>query len=420
MRESTGRRWALVPGLLMLLHGASSGNIAKEDLERRLDRLRSLPYTATTTERTAPGESGVVIYDSGRTWPGHNLYCCGPCPDVRLMDMEGTVIHAWGHPDGDKGRWHHAVMLPDGSTAGISNEPRYLIRLDRNSDLVWKRDIPCHHEILLSSDSTLLTIMDEKVSYRDLEVLFPVIVELTLGGEEIGRWSACEHLEEMKTVFDTSSFLDTILDSMLAEGRNLRRIGTRNEATPLPEGGVLYDYFHMNAIDVLPETPLSPLARAFQPGNLLICLKHVNQIGILDRVTGEPLWAWGEGVMEWPHHPTMLDNGNILVFDNGSHRGYSRILEINPLTKAIEWEYVENPREDFFSYSRGSAQRLPNGNTLICESDRGRAFEVTEEGETVWEWFNPMISEGKRGQVYRMIRVPPDAVGVLSVPEQVR
>jgi hypothetical protein len=121
--------------------------------------------------------------------------------------------------------------------------------------------------------------------------------------------------------------------------------------------------------------------------------------------------------MEWPHLPTMLANGNILVFDNGSQRRYSRVIELNPRTLSIEWDYMSDPREDFYSYTRGSAQRLPNGNTLICESGRGKAFEITEDGQMVWEWLNPEIHDGRRAQVYRMMRLSPEMVEPLLSTE---
>jgi hypothetical protein len=220
----------------------------------------------------------------------------------------------------------------------------------------------------------------------------------------------------MREVFDTRSFLDTILDEMLADERRIRefkRIAGRREAQQLEDGQVLYDYFHMNTVNVLPETPLGAMQHTFRPGNLLVCFKHVNQIAIMDKETGGTLWAWGEGVMQWPHHPTMLENGNILVFDNGSQRRFSKVIELDPVTGAVAWEYVTDPRKDFFSYSRGSAQRLPNGNTLICEGDRARVFEVTRDCRIVWEWLNPVTEQGRRAQVYRMIRLSPDAVDCL-------
>ena len=69
----------------------------------------------------------------------------------------------------------------------------------------------------------------------------------------------------------------------------------------------------------------------------------------------------------------------------------------------IAWMY--GPRHDFFSQTRGSCQRLPNGNTLFTESDKGRVFEVTREGQLVWEFHNPDVDENAiRGAIWRMTR----------------
>jgi len=94
----------------------------------------------------------------------------------------------------------------------------------------------------------------------------------------------------------------------------------------------------------------------------------------------------------------MLDNGNILVFDNGMHPngfpfGYSRILQVNPKTNEITWAYTGGCVTcEFYSSTLGSCQRLPNGNTLICEGTTGRIFEVTASLEMVWEFANNLPS----------------------------
>jgi hypothetical protein len=115
-------------------------------------------------------------------------------------------------------------------------------------------------------------------------------------------------------------------------------------------------------------------------------------------------------MLELPHMPTMLANGNILVFDNGKRRGASRILEMDPPSGEVRWRYEGKPPASFFSAWRGSNQRLPNGNTLICESERGRAFEVMPDGTVVWEFWNPEMREGKRKRIYRLSRLPPSRV----------
>jgi hypothetical protein len=96
-----------------------------------------------------------------------------------------------------------------------------------------------------------------------------------------------------------------------------------------------------------------------------------------------------------------------LLFDNGDERGYSRIIELDPRTKEIVWQYKADPPEDFFSDSRGSCQRLPNDNILITESTKGRVFEITRSGEIVWEFYVPEIDESTKARktIYRVVRI---------------
>jgi hypothetical protein len=163
-------------------------------------------------------------------------------------------------------------------------------------------------------------------------------------------------------------------------------------------------------MSILPDTPAGESDRRFGAGNFLICFRNLNQIAVLHRDTWKVLWAWGADDLDWPHLPVMLESGNILIFDNGTHRNYSRLLELNPVTEQIEWEFVADPPRDFFTPTKGSAQRLPNGNTLVCEGDTGRAFEITHEGEIVWEWINPVMRKLHREQLYRMWRIEPEVV----------
>jgi outer membrane protein assembly factor BamB len=139
----------------------------------------------------------------------------------------------------------------------------------------------------------------------------------------------------------------------------------------------------------------------------LLSARHVNNIFIIDQDTGNPVWSWqGAPELDWQHHPVMLSNGKILVFDNGTRRGYSRVLELDPVNQATVWVYEAEQRTDFFTARGGDAQRLPNGNTLICESEKGRVFEVTSAGQIVWEFWHPEIAEeNKRKTIYRMERI---------------
>jgi hypothetical protein len=82
----------------------------------------------------------------------------------------------------------------------------------------------------------------------------------------------------------------------------------------------------------------------------------------------------------------------------------SRVIEVELATKQIVWKYQEQRECEFFSARRSNAQRLSNGNTLICESDFGRLFEVTVEGELVWEYVNPFFNDGQNGLNNRVFR----------------
>ena len=121
-------------------------------------------------------------------------------------------------------------------------------------------------------------------------------------------------------------------------------------------------------------------------------------IALLDIKTGDFVWKWGNSILSHQHSPSLLENGNILVFDNGCHRQglpFSKIIEINPNTNEIEWEYTGDPFISFFSSNISSCERLPNGNTLITEGAPGRIFEITHEKEIVWEYINPFEVQGE-------------------------
>jgi hypothetical protein len=294
----------------------------------------------------------------------------------------------------------------------IISEHKNLLRLSWDSELIWKKELPAHHDLASAPDGSFYVIVREHKIHRGLKVWFPGLVHLTAEGEEIDQWSSYERLAELKGVFDTRSFLDAALDSALAGRSEEDGKSDKAKETKGPQHH-RYGYFHMNAVSVIPHTLLGERDSRFRSGNLLVCFRNINQIAVLEESTYRVLWVWGEGQLEWPHHPTMLEDGHILIFDNGVRRQHSRVVELDPVSGDIVWEYVSKPAGDFYSYTRGSAQRLPNGNTLVCESDKGRVFEVTEEGEVVWVWVNPATRGGHPETLYRIVRLPSAQVAEL-------
>lgn len=411
--------FALVLMVAALLScGKEGGEGSEEDeLKARLDKMRSLPYTAVTDEKVSGEKSGVVSYDRERAWPGYNIYFDRFQTRAVLFDMDGRTVHQWSDiQTGDHG-WQHGIPLDNGDLVTFVGDMETL-RLNWNSVVLWKKMRPVHHEVCRMPDGTFYFIGRQVENYRDKVVKFPVMIHVDGDGNEIERWSTYDHLDELKQALDTRSFLDTVLDKMEAMGLESATAETLEaRSLRLEEMDTeVYDYFHMNTTSLLPDSPSGRRDSRFSEGNFLICLRNVNQIVILDRETKKILWAWGEGELELPHHPTMLANGNILIFDNGAVRKYSRVIELNPVTGEIEWEYVGDPPESFYSSTRGSAQRFPNGNTLICESNEGRVFEVTADKQIVWEWYNPHLVEGHRVQLYRLLRYPVEMMEPLLNP----
>jgi len=104
-------------------------------------------------------------------------------------------------------------------------------------------------------------------------------------------------------------------------------------------------------------------------------------------------------------------------------RHNSRVLEINPVTYELVWEYTVQGTDSFrfFSSYVSSAQRPPNGNTMITEGADGRLFEVTSEGNIVWEYVSQFLNEDStnRNLVYRACRVPYDWVPQAERPKEV-
>ncbi len=122
-----------------------------------------------------------------------------------------------------------------------------------------------------------------------------------------------------------------------------------------------------------------------------------------------------------------------MVFDNGAGRpggGYSSVVEITPPLAADgsyalrpgeafgparpTWTYAAPDRRSFFADFVSGAHRLPNGDTFICSGPRGRFFEVTREGRTVWEYLNPFSGDAPNPagdpprSVFRATHIPPD------------
>lgn len=342
------------------------------------------------SERQKPG---VTIHEPS-AYTGYTLYNSRQLEEAKLIDMQGNVVHRWTYPQGFS--WHYAALTGDGTLGVVIKEvekevPGMFLELDWDGELVQQFDVPAHHDFeRLDNGNTIILCreyVDEVPVYDGATAQSDYYVEMSPDGEPVWEWHAHEHARE----------LEELLGLEFPKGHR--------------------DWAHTNTVETIPEAGLTDDS-LFEAGDILFSMRAIDTIGVIRKNTGEIIWAWGPGKLQGQHIPVMLDDGRILVFDNGesgidikNSREYSRVLEVDPRTDEVVWEYVAEPPSKFYSSSRGSSQRLPNGNTLVTDSNTGRLFEITREGECVWEWKNPDLDDrGNRMPIYRAKRYPPDKV----------
>ncbi len=273
--------------------------------------------------------------------------------------------------------------------------------------------MPTHHDLDLDDEGNLyaLRFAHRVVLHRGvpLPIRDEELVVITPRGEVKARRSIYSLFGEQVPPLRTRRMLSWLLHP----GALLERL--RNARAP---HGELFDgppdFFHSNSVQWIGPGHRPP----FRRGTVLVCIRHLNRVALVDLQAGRVLWSWGASELQGPHHATLLPGGNVLVFDNGKKRGASRVVEVDPRTRRVVWQYSPRPPERLFTRWGGSCQRLPNGNTLISETDRGRVVEVTREGEVVWEFLAPLQDPRarKRQTIYRMTRL----TEVEALPQQAR
>ena len=381
-----GSRFRLLPAD-RISEQALTGEQAAE-----IQRLQSIGYLSGSTPAVA--KTSVTRHAPRRAYQGLNLYTDGHRPQATLMDMDGKVLHQWSYPfhkafpdsdvSGDVdgiGYWRRVALTERGDLFAIY-EGQGLIKLDSASNLIWAYPGLAHHDMDIRSDGTVYVLTRKAEIVPELNDSRPTLLDFVVVLDKNG--------EEQEKV----SVLETIRNSDYV--RLARLLG---------DGG---DAFHTNTLEVL-DGRLASRLPSFRRGNVLISSLHLNIVGIIDMERRRMAWALS-GLWGAVHQPTILHNGNMMLFDNNGDRGKSRVIEFDPFTQEVLWAY-RGGQDGFFSPTCGSNQRLPNGNTLITETDFGRAFEVTPNGEIVWEFFTPNRAGEQHeyiASLFEVLRLPPD------------
>ena len=402
-RPSLSFFFILCASMLFVGH-AWCASISDED---RGESLLSLPYIQYVATEKAPDKVGTTIYKKDKVSSGYNIYTSvdDPAGFVHLIDMDGTLVHSWiKDPHSAPFLWKQVTPFPDGSLFLTTNLTSIdWQRVDVNSHVLATYDLPgqkAHHATYCFKDKSFLGLVANTIRIP--------FEELKLKARDNSLVYMSPEGQPLKIIPLSKLFADDpkYQKKLHVAYQQLKKyLENRHEKKGKPP---FFDPFHANNIENL-EWDIPGIAKK---GDWLVTVRYLNRIFILDPQTEKIVWQWGDDVLDWPHHATFLKGDQILLLDNGRHRGSSRAIVLDIRSKKIVWQYGEKPGQEFFSDLQGSVQRLPNGNTLIAESAKGRVFEVTPSGEIVWEWYAEFYTQGelkgKRRIIYRMERIPYD------------
>jgi hypothetical protein len=424
--------------------------------------------------------TGTTIYNPKKCWSGYTIYTARE-KGALLIDMNGEEVKFWKGLHG----FPHKIF-PGGYVIGHLGErnTKYgmqdmtdLVQVDWDGNIVWKFNkheyiedpgeepqwmARQHHdyqregnpvgyyvpgmEPKIDEGNTLIlchkNLRNPKIS--DKILLDDVIIEVDWDGNIVWEWSVNEHFDDLG--FDEAG------KNVLFRNPNMRSAG-----------GGMGDWMHINSMSLLgPNKWYDAGDERFHPDNIIWSSRETNIMGITDKKTGKIVWKVGPyydssealkklGWIIGHHHVHMIPQGlpgegNVLIFDNGGWAGYgipnpgaptgnknalrdySRVLEIDPTTLKIVWQYtpeeaglVHPPDANrFYSPFISGQQRLPNGNTLITEGSDGRLIEVTVDHEIVWEYISPHWGEHlKMNMIYRAYRVPYEWIPQLKKPAEI-
>lgn len=425
-----------------------------------------LPLLLSAQDRTV----GVFHHDS-LAFNGYTLFTGTSSNDTYLIDNCGHQINRW------KGTLRPGLavyLLEDGSllrTARIGSDFNAggtggrLERYSWEGELLWAYDyssatVHQHHDVAPMPNGNILILAWEKKSREEILLAgrdsglvnneglwLEQVVEIVPAGmgeaEIVWEWHMGDHL--VQDYDATKANYGEV--AMHPELLNLNYSPT----------GINFDWLHANAIDYNPELD-----------QIVLSSRNFNEFWIIDHSTttaeaashtggnagrgGDLLYRWGNpqaygrGTAEdqrlyGQHHVHWIpagypDEGKILLFNNGLSRPAGEFSTVEMLTPplnsdgtyaisateaygptAVDWMYQA---PDFYSIRISGAQRLPNGNTLICEGNDGRFFEVNQEGDIHWEYINPIRQTGPVSQgdnissngAFRITRYAPDYPGL--------
>jgi hypothetical protein len=359
--------------------------------------------TAVDPQKIRRARTGLIAHDPELAQPGYTLFA--PMygdGTVYLIDMAGEVVHRWAMPHRpglyghllDNGHLFYGGKIMtdlDRFEAWQRFKGGAAMEVDWQGRILWEVRHPDHHHDArkLKNGNVLLLCL------RPLSAEIARRVQGGLPGSEAGAGIYADYLLEVTTSGET-----------VWEWRSWEHLDPATHPITLQDHRA--EWTHGNTVAETAD------------GNIVVSFRNISTVVMIERATGEIMWELGSPPLAQQHDPRPLANGNILIFDNGTHRRdnpatFSRVIEVDPRTSAIVWEYIDQSLFEFFSPYISGAQRLANGNTLICEGCHGRLFEVTSGGQVVWEYVSPFFCDepgrpGINNWVFRALRYTPEEI----------
>ncbi|MCH7707215.1 MAG: hypothetical protein IH884_01925 [Myxococcales bacterium] len=352
----------------------------------RIAQLSAIGYLAGTQE--AGDSQGVTLHDPQRAAPGLNLITSGHGPVALLMDMDGAVLHEWraefaqvfpDHPKLERTReprrnyWRDARLLPNGDLLVIW-ELFGLFKLDRDSRLLWAVREPAHHALQLNELGEIVHLQAERRMISGIakkRAIEDFIITRDGGGKELRRLAMSDALRNVNWLRLRKSFW--------ARGKE-RGYGLDEKS--------IYDPFHTNSLWLLSPAEAARLGDSFRAGDALVSMAMLDTIAILDMEKGVTRWSQ-QGPFGMQHEPRPTLDGGIILFNNFLTAERSSVLTLDPRTRRVMREYTGPKSAPLYSRRSGRIQVLSNGNTLVVETEGGRALEIDADGNAVWEFRSP-------------------------------
>lgn len=343
--------------------------------------------------------TGLTYHNPSLSVKGYTLFTQSAGDSVYLINMAGQIVKRW-KPDGFLPGL--ARLLPSGNIMiqGTDAKVKAKVRAASDEELAADYDLNIHRLgggqtglRELDWDGNLVWSYDHPTLHHDFQVLengnivMPIWVPLAddfartiRGGRPIGL----KHKPPMSG--------DEIIE-INRMGKELNRWKVWQWLDPKKDRLEAYqerfEWTHINS------------AYLTQDRQLLCSCRHISTVFLAEPESGEILWKVGPQDLHLQHHATIVNGGNIQVFDNG--RSVSRVVEYDRQTGEVVWEYKANPAQQFFSGHLSSAQRLRLQNNLVCEGTSGRLFEINRNGEYAWEWITPIVNGNHKGDLFPWI-----------------